>query len=81
MSVAFSESDFSIFKAIAEQSAFALYNAMIYPLLPFFLTQVLGAGALRALGVLRGARSRLLGAAGARLRTRAHRRGTTGQRR
>jgi sigma-B regulation protein RsbU (phosphoserine phosphatase) len=30
MSEPFSESDFSTFKAIAEQSAFALYNAMIY---------------------------------------------------
>ncbi|MGA3171746.1 MAG: GAF domain-containing SpoIIE family protein phosphatase [Chthoniobacteraceae bacterium] len=30
MSSPFSESDFSTFKAIAEQSAFALYNAMIY---------------------------------------------------
>jgi sigma-B regulation protein RsbU (phosphoserine phosphatase) len=30
MSSAFTESDFSTFKAIAEQSAFALYNAMIY---------------------------------------------------
>ena len=32
MSSAFSESDFSTFRAIAEQSAFALYNAMIYSL-------------------------------------------------
>ena len=30
MSTPFSESDFSVFKAIAEQSAFALYNAIIY---------------------------------------------------
>lgn len=30
MSTPFSESDFLIFKAIAEQSAFALYNAIIY---------------------------------------------------
>jgi phosphoserine phosphatase RsbU/P len=30
MTGAFSEADFSTFKAIAEQSAFALYNAMIY---------------------------------------------------
>ena len=30
MSQPFSETDFSTFKAIAEQSAFALYNAMIY---------------------------------------------------
>jgi sigma-B regulation protein RsbU (phosphoserine phosphatase) len=30
MSSAFTETDFSTFKAIAEQSAFALYNAMIY---------------------------------------------------
>jgi sigma-B regulation protein RsbU (phosphoserine phosphatase) len=30
MSTPFSETDFSTFKAIAEQSAFALYNAMIY---------------------------------------------------
>ena len=30
MSAAFTETDFSTFKAIAEQAAFALYNAMIY---------------------------------------------------
>lgn len=30
MSTPFTESDFSVFKAIAEQSAFALYNAIIY---------------------------------------------------
>jgi len=30
LSAAFTEADFSTFKAIAEQSAFALYNAMIY---------------------------------------------------
>jgi sigma-B regulation protein RsbU (phosphoserine phosphatase) len=30
MGAAFSETDFSTFKAIAEQSAFALYNAMVY---------------------------------------------------
>lgn len=30
MSAPFTESDFSIFKAIAEQSAFALYNAIVY---------------------------------------------------
>lgn len=30
MSTPFSESDFSVFKAIVEQSAFALYNTMIY---------------------------------------------------
>src|SRR5581483_4639339 len=30
MSTPFSESDFAIFKAISEQSAFALYNAIVY---------------------------------------------------
>lgn len=30
MSSAFSESDFEVFKAISEQSAFALYNAIVY---------------------------------------------------
>jgi sigma-B regulation protein RsbU (phosphoserine phosphatase) len=32
MSTPFTDSDFSVFKAIAEQSAFALYNTMIYSL-------------------------------------------------
>ena len=30
MSTAFTENDFEVFKAIAEQSAFALYNAIVY---------------------------------------------------
>jgi GAF domain-containing protein len=30
MSTAFTQSDFVVFKSIAEQSAFALYNAIIY---------------------------------------------------